>query len=52
VGPRASESVFPLTLAVTHRMTADQVAEAVTVYPSMSGTIAEVARMLHHRSED
>ncbi|RHA39671.1 NAD(P)H-quinone dehydrogenase [Cellulomonas rhizosphaerae] len=52
VGPRASESVFPLTLAVTHRMTTDQVAEAVTVYPSMSGTIAEVARMLHHRTED
>ncbi|WP_029290464.1 NAD(P)H-quinone dehydrogenase [Cellulomonas sp. HZM] len=52
VGPRASESVFPLTLAVTHRLTADQVAEAITVYPSMSGTIAEVARMLHHRSED
>lgn len=52
VGPRASESVFPLTLAVTHRMTADQVAEAITVYPSMSGTIAEVARMLHHRSDD
>jgi len=52
VGPRASESVFPLTLAVTHRMTTDQVAEAITVYPSMSGTIAEVARMLHHRLED
>jgi len=52
VGPRASESVFPLTLAVTHRMTTDQVAEAITVYPSMSGTIAEVARMLHHKVED
>lgn len=52
VGPRASESVFPLTLAVTHRLTADQVAEASTVYPSMSGTIGEVARMLHQRTED
>ncbi|WP_372456847.1 NAD(P)H-quinone dehydrogenase [Cellulomonas xiejunii] len=52
VGPRASESIFPLTLAVTHRLTTDQVAEASTVYPSMSGTIGEVARMLHQRSED
>ncbi|WP_040398898.1 NAD(P)H-quinone dehydrogenase [Cellulomonas massiliensis] len=52
VGPRASESVFPLTLAVTHRMTTDQIASAITVYPSMSGTIAEVARMLHHREID
>ena len=52
VGPRASESIFPLTLAVTHRLTADEVAEASTVYPSMSGTIGEVARMLHVRTED
>ncbi|WP_089803119.1 NAD(P)H-quinone dehydrogenase [Cellulomonas sp. KH9] len=52
VGPRASESIFPLTLAVTHRLTADQVAEASTVYPSMSGTIGEVARMLHQRAID
>ncbi|WP_243738407.1 NAD(P)H-quinone dehydrogenase [Cellulomonas shaoxiangyii] len=52
VGPRASESIFPLTLAVTHRLTADQIADTSTVYPSMSGTIGEVARMMHHRSED
>lgn len=52
VGPRASESIFPLTLAVTHRLTADEVAEASTVYPSMSGTIGEVARMLHQRTSD
>ena len=52
VGPRASESIFPLTLAVTHNLTADEVAEASTVYPSMSGTIGEVARMLHQRAQD
>lgn len=52
VGPRASESVFPLALAITHRLSADQVADVITVYPSMSGTIAEVARMLHHRTSD
>ena len=52
VGPRASESIYPLTLAVTHRLTTDQLAETATVYPSMSGTIAEVARILHHRIDD
>ena len=52
VGPRASESIFPLTLAVNYRLTTDQIAETSTVYPSYSGTIAEVARILHHRIED
>lgn len=49
VAPRASELVFPVTLAVSHRLTVDDVASAFTVYPSLSGSIAEVARMLHHR---
>ena len=47
-----SESIYPLTLAVMHRLTTDQLAETATVYPSMSGTIAEVARILHHRIDD
>nr|WP_286219332.1 NAD(P)H-quinone dehydrogenase [Paraoerskovia sediminicola] len=49
VAPRASELIFPITLAVSHRLTVDDVAEAFTIYPSLSGSIAEVARMLHHR---
>ncbi|MBD5787065.1 NAD(P)H-quinone dehydrogenase [Cellulosimicrobium terreum] len=49
VAPRASELIFPITLAVSHRLTVDDVASAFTVYPSLSGSIAEVARMLHHR---
>jgi dihydrolipoamide dehydrogenase len=52
VGPRASEAIYPLTLAVTHRLTVDALAEASTVYPSFSGTVAEVARMLHRVEED
>jgi dihydrolipoamide dehydrogenase len=52
VGPRASEAIYPLTLAVTHGLTVDHLAEASTVYPSMSGTVAEVARMLHRREDD
>jgi dihydrolipoamide dehydrogenase len=47
VGPRASELVFPITLAVSHRLTVDQVALAFTVYPSLTGSIAEAARVLH-----
>lgn len=48
VAPRAGELVFPITLAVAQRLTADDVAQSFTVYPSLSGSIAEVARTLHH----
>lgn len=44
VAPRASELIHALTLAVTHRLTADELAAAFTVYPSVSGSLAEVAR--------
>ncbi|WP_380169696.1 NAD(P)H-quinone dehydrogenase [Jannaschia sp. R86511] len=47
VGPRASELIFPVTLAVEHRLTVDDVARSFTVYPSLSGSIAEAARQLH-----
>lgn len=51
VGPRASELIFPITLAVAHRLTVDQVALAFTVYPSLSGSIAEAARVLHQAGD-
>ena len=47
VGPKASELIHPLSLAVAESLTADQVAQTFTVYPSMSGSIAEAARRLH-----
>ncbi len=47
VAPRASELIFPVTMAVEHKLTVDDVATAFTVYPSMSGSIAEAARRLH-----
>ncbi|WNB84985.1 NAD(P)H-quinone dehydrogenase [Cellulomonas sp. ATA003] len=50
VAARASELIFPITLAISNRLTVDQMAETSTVYPSMSGSMAEVARLLHqHR---
>lgn len=50
VAPRASELIFPVTLAVAHRLTADMVAGAITIYPSLSGSVAETARMSHQRA--
>ena len=47
VAPRASELIFPITLAVQHRLTVDQLANTFTVYPSLSGSVAEAARQLH-----
>jgi dihydrolipoamide dehydrogenase len=48
VGPRASELIHPVSVAVAESLTADQLAQAFTVYPSMSGSVAEAARRLHH----
>ena len=50
VAPRASELIFPVALAVQTKLTVDQMAAAFTVYPSMSGSIAEAARQLHTRA--
>jgi len=47
VGPRASELIHPVAIAVAQHLTADQLAQAFTVYPSMSGSVAEAARRLH-----
>ncbi|MCW2786031.1 MAG: pyridine nucleotide-disulfide oxidoreductase dimerization region [Marmoricola sp.] len=50
VGPRASELIHPVSIAVAESLTADQLANAFTVYPSNSGSIAEAARRLHHHT--
>ena len=50
VAPRASELIHPISLAVAARLTVDQVAQSFTVYPSISGSIAEAARRLHLRN--
>jgi pyruvate/2-oxoglutarate dehydrogenase complex dihydrolipoamide dehydrogenase (E3) component len=49
VAPRASELIHPVSLAVDATLTVEQVAHAFTVYPSVSGSIAEAARQLSHR---
>ena len=47
VAPHASELIHALTVAVDQRLTVDQLAGTFTVYPSLSGSIAEAARQLH-----
>jgi dihydrolipoamide dehydrogenase len=49
VAPRASELIHVVSLAVSSRLTVDDLTHAFTVYPSLSGSIAEAARQLHHR---
>jgi dihydrolipoamide dehydrogenase len=47
VAPRASELIFPLALAVEHRLTVDDVAKAYAVFPSLSGAVTDAARAMH-----
>lgn len=51
VSHRASELIFPLALAVEHRLTVDQVASAFAVYPSMTGAITDAARAMHRGAQ-
>ncbi len=50
VAPRASELIYPVSLAVRLGLNVDQVADAFTIYPSLSGSVSEAARQLHMRS--
>jgi dihydrolipoamide dehydrogenase len=50
VGPAASEFIHSVSLAVSCSLTVDQMAHAFTVYPSISGSVAEAARRLHRRA--
>ena len=46
VAPKASELILPITIAVENNLTVDQLAHTITIYPSLSGSIAEAARQL------
>jgi len=52
VSPRASELIMPITMAVENQLTVSQVAHTITIYPSLSGSIAEAARQLMSRSDE
>jgi pyruvate/2-oxoglutarate dehydrogenase complex dihydrolipoamide dehydrogenase (E3) component len=46
VAPIASELILPIAVAVTNRITVDELAQTLAVYPSLSGSITEAARRL------
>jgi dihydrolipoamide dehydrogenase len=46
VAPGASELIMSMSLAVQHGLTVDQVAHTFSIYPSLSGSVAEAARQL------
>jgi NAD(P)H dehydrogenase (quinone) len=46
VAPRASELIYPLSVAVAQRLTVDQMSGSFTIYPSLTGSLAEAARRL------
>ncbi len=52
VAPRASELIHSISIAVSEQIDVDQFSHDFTVYPSLSGSIAEAARRLHGHSTD
>ncbi|GAB3485821.1 NAD(P)H-quinone dehydrogenase [Nocardiopsis coralliicola] len=46
VGPRASELILGVSIAVQQRLTVDEIAHTFAVYPSLSGSLTEAARSL------
>jgi NAD(P)H dehydrogenase (quinone) len=46
VAPKASELILPISLAVENHLTVSQLAHTTTIYPSLSGSVAEAARQL------
>lgn len=46
VAPNASELILPITLAVQRGLTVSELANTAPVYPSLSGSVTEAARML------
>ena len=46
VAPNASELIMPISLAVQHGLTAEQIAHTFAIYPSLSGSVTEAARQL------
>ncbi len=46
VGPRASELILGVSIAVQQRLTVDDIAHTFSVYPSLSGSVTEAARSL------
>ncbi|GAA1481780.1 NAD(P)H-quinone dehydrogenase [Gordonia sinesedis] len=46
VAPNASELILPIALAVQNKLTVGDLAQTLSVYPSLSGSVTEAARQL------
>lgn len=46
VAPRASELIHAISIAVNNRLRAADVSSSFTIYPSLSGSVAEAARLI------
>ncbi|BCJ66376.1 NAD(P)H-quinone dehydrogenase [Polymorphospora rubra] len=46
VAPKASELILPIAIAVENHLTVNQLAQTITIYPSLSGSITEAALQL------
>jgi len=46
VAPSASELILPIAIAVTNRLTVEDLSRTFSVYPSLSGSVTEAARHL------
>ncbi len=51
VAPIASELILPIAMAVQNRITVDDLAQTLAIYPSLSGSITEAARRLITRDD-
>src|SRR5204863_8202275 len=52
VAPKASELILPIAMAVENRLSVDQLAHTITIYPSLSGSLTEAARQLMQHEFD
>lgn len=52
VAPHASELIHAISVAVAERITVEAFSHDFTVYPSMSGSIAEAARRLYGHADE
>lgn len=46
VAPTASELILPIAIAVQNKLTVSDLAQTLSVYPSLSGSVTEAARQL------
>ena len=47
VAPKARDLILPISLAVEHRLTVNQLARSFSVYPARSASVTDSARSPH-----